>query len=79
MLGIGGGAAAEEIEAEPAPGLRRVEVAVDVLALELLALEELGHGLDLLPGLRHAPFARVAGVLPGFRQVRDRRRRRCGS
>src|SRR5207302_4402640 len=31
--------------------------------------EELGHGLDLLPSLRHAPFALVARVFPGLGQI----------
>ncbi len=66
MLGIGGGAAAEEVEAEPAPGFRCVEIAIDVLALEFLAFEEFGHGLHLLPGFRHAPLALIARVLPGL-------------
>src|SRR3569623_1687612 len=65
MLGIGGGAAAEEIEAEAAPGLWCIEVAVDVGALVLLALEELGDGLHLLPGDRNAPL--VEALLVGFR------------
>src|SRR5258708_39669474 len=69
MLRVSRGAAAEEIETEPTPGLRRVEVAECILALDFLALEELGHGLDLLPGFRHAPFARVSGVLPGLGQT----------
>ena len=34
MLGIGGGAAAQEVEAEAAPGLRRIEVADRLLAAE---------------------------------------------
>ena len=66
MFCVSRGAAAQEIEAESAPGLGCIEIAERILALDLLALEELGHGLDLLPGLRHAPFARVAGVLPGL-------------
>src|SRR6185437_14528053 len=66
----GAGAAAEEIEAEPAPGFRRIEIAERVLALDLLALEEFRDRLDLLPGLRHAPFARVARILPGLGQRR---------
>src|SRR2546430_5168375 len=69
MLRVGRGAAAEEIETEPTPGFWRIEVAERILALDLLALEEFGHGLDLLPGLRHAPFALVAGVLPGLGQI----------
>jgi hypothetical protein len=69
MFGISRGAATEEIEAESAPWLGRIEIAVRVLALDLLALEELGHGLDLLPGFWHAPFALVAGVLPGLGQI----------
>src|SRR5437763_681046 len=63
------GQAAEEIESEPSPGLRRIEVAERILALDFLAFEELGHDLDLLPGLRHAPFALVACVLPGLGQI----------
>src|SRR5438270_5247154 len=66
MLGISGGAAAEVIETESAPGLRRIEVAKRILALDFLALEELGHSLDLLPGLWHAPVALVARVFPGL-------------
>src|SRR3982074_357969 len=66
MLGVSRGAAAEEIEAESAPRLRRIEVADRILALEFLALEEFGHRLDLLPGLRHAPFTPVASVRPGL-------------
>src|SRR6267142_2343789 len=69
MLRVSRGAAAEEIETEPTPGLWRIEVAERVLALDFLALEELGHGLDLLPGFRHAPFARVSRVLPGLGQT----------
>ena len=79
VLGVGGGAAAEEVEAEAAPGLRRVEIAERVLAVDLLALEELGDGLNLLPGLGHAPFALSALRLPCFRRARRRKRRRCGS
>src|SRR5258708_8492189 len=66
MLRVSRGAAAEEIETEPTPGLWRIEVAERVLALDFLALEELGHGLDLLPGFRHAPFARVSRALPAL-------------
>src|SRR5256886_2388920 len=69
MLRVSRGAAAEEIEAEPTPGLRRIEVTERILALDFLAFEELGHGLDLLPGLRHAPFALVASVVPGLGQI----------
>ena len=69
MLGVGRGAAAEEIEAEPAPALRRIEIAVGILAADLLALEELGDGLDLLPGLRHAPVALAAFGLPGLGEI----------
>jgi hypothetical protein len=71
MLGIGRRTAAEEIEAETAPALGSVEVAVDILAVELLALEELGDFLNLLPGLRHAPFALVTFVLPGLAEVAE--------
>src|SRR5262245_11627779 len=70
MLGVGGGAAAEEVEAEAAPRLGRIEVAPGVLALDLLALEELGRRLDLLPGLRHRPLARIARRLPRLGKVR---------
>jgi hypothetical protein len=69
MLGIGGGAAAEEIEAEAAPRLDRVEIAVGVLAADLLALQELGDFLDLLPGLRHTPLALMPFGLPGGGKV----------
>src|SRR3954462_4252848 len=68
MFGVGGGAAGKEVEAEPTPGLWCIEVAERVLALDLLALEEFCDSLDLLPGLRYAPFALVAGVLPGLRE-----------
>src|SRR3954469_11604900 len=64
MLGVGSGAAAKEIEAEPAPRLGRVEVTDQILAAELLALEELGNCLHLLPGPGHAPVGRVASSLP---------------
>ncbi len=64
VLHVSRGARAQEVEAEAAPALARVEVAIGVLAVDLLALEELGRGVDLLPGLRHAPFAFAAGLLP---------------
>ena len=35
-------------EAESAPRLRRIKVANGILSLELLALEEFGHDLNLL-------------------------------
>ncbi|OWK18521.1 hypothetical protein AJ88_06245 [Mesorhizobium amorphae CCBAU 01583] len=74
VLGISTGTAAKEVEAETAPGLGRVEITEDVLALHLLALEELGHGLHLLPGLRHAPLRQaclVAAIgFPGCCQIR---------
>ena len=79
VLGVGGGAAAEEIEAEAAPGLGRIEIAEHVLAVDLLALQELGDGLHLLPGLRHAPVALAAFGLPCLGEARRRRRRRCDS
>ena len=44
--------------------LRRVEEAIDVLALELLALEELGDRLHLLPGPRRAPLLEAGLVFP---------------
>src|SRR5260370_27201860 len=70
MLRVSGGTAAEEIEAQPTPGVWRIVVAECILAFYLFALEELGYGLDLRPALRDAPFALVAGGLPGFRQTR---------
>ena len=69
VLDVGGGAALQEIEAESAPALGRVEIAVEVLALELLALEELVNHGDLLPGLRRTPVALVSGVLPGLGEI----------
>ena len=68
MFRVSRGAAAKEVEAKPTPGLRSIEVAERILALEFLALKELGHGLNLLPRLRHTPFTLVAGVLPGLGQ-----------
>ena len=69
MLGVGGGARAEEVEGEAAPALQRIEVAVGVEAADLLALEELGDLLHLLPGRRHFPRALVAFGRPGRREV----------
>ncbi len=66
MLGVSRRARAEEVEGKAAPALARVEVAIEILAVELFALQELGDGIDLLPGLRHAPFAFAAGLLPFF-------------
>jgi hypothetical protein len=70
MLRIGRGARAEEVEAEAAPALAGIEVAEGILAGDLLALQELGGRLDLLPGLRHAPFALSAAILPLLREIR---------
>ena len=68
-----------EIELEPAPRLRLVEEAVDLLAVDLLALEELGDLLDLLPGLRRAPVLKPALSFQSAHCLArsGRRRRRC--
>ncbi len=41
MLGVSGRARGEEVEAEAAPALGRVEIAIEILAVELLALRNL--------------------------------------
>ena len=69
MLGIGAGAAAEEVEAEAAPAFGGIEIAIGILAFELLAFQELGDFLHFLPGLRHFPFALMTLILPRFGEV----------
>ncbi len=54
VLGIGGGARIKEVEAEAAPALDRIEIAIGILAAKFLAFEELGDFLNLLPGLWNA-------------------------
>src|SRR4051794_1543513 len=57
MLRVGCGAAGEEVPVEAARWLADVENAIEVFPVQLLAVEELGHGLHLLPGLRRTPFS----------------------
>ncbi len=72
VLGVGGGAAAQEIETEAAPALGRIEIAVEILAIQFLAFQKLGDRLYLLPGFRNGPFALAALRLPGRGELRVR-------
>ncbi len=67
MLDIGRRAVLEEVEAEAAPALQRVEVATRTEARQrvCLALEELGMRVDEVPGHGHLPRAAVALLGPG--------------
>src|SRR5215203_2260925 len=56
MLRVSSRAAGKEVPAESATGFADVEYSVEVLTVQLLAVQEVGHSLHLLPGLRGPPF-----------------------
>src|SRR3954469_20558353 len=56
MLRVGSRPASKEVPAESATGCADVEDSVKVLPIQLLAVQELGHRLHLLPGFRGTPF-----------------------
>ena len=70
MLGIGGGAVFDEVEAEPTPALERVKIAIRRAAGERIDLADKGlrRCVDLLPGLGHfgpadGAFAEIVGAV----------------
>jgi hypothetical protein len=67
MLRVRGRPTGKEVPAESAAGRADVEDAIEVLAIHLLAAQELGLRLNLLPGGGHAPVTFATGGGPLFR------------